>query len=422
MKKVIFILVVSVALVFTACSKIQTDTYEAPSSFVADNDIAALQQLLTVYNTPIEWTESNFKATQATIILNWTLAAHANATTAPGDLDYQGSSNTFLSASSVAESVSHVYVGYHDYGSQFYGEILSVTKAAAATVSGAVHSNLVDVNDLEIDAPNNILYIAGESFKRGTEALKMTLNTGSGVLSNPLGIGMPVWGASGNSITVVGNRVWVSTGGTNSATMTGGLIILDPSPTNPVDPVILVTQDNGKHFDRDGDYGLWIQGNNSGRTNLYVFQHLTTSNDYYNASNVPYIAKNVTPYGKNAVDVHGTNGYVALGEDGVYKIDLSGATPGGVLSHYDDASNTGRANGLATDGTYVYVAHGADGLIVLDMNLIELARWNGNVSPGTSDDNGSCNYVAVGRESTTGSKVLYVAFGKGGLRKITFTP
>lgn len=422
-KNVFILLIVSLALGFTACNKVKTDT-SSNSDFAVDNDLAALQQRLVIYNEPLNWSNTN-KSSQALgdLTLEWNLMPHVFAITDDGNLDAD-----YLSASSVAERYDavngeHVYVGFHDRASQFYGEVVQVDPANGdreAYVSGAVYSNLVDVNDIEI--AGDFLYVAGESYKRGAEALKMAINTSSGVLSAPVTVGMPIWGVSANSVTKVGDELWVSSGGSNDPNMEGGLAVLDL--VGSADPNFLVLQDNGKHFDADGDFGLWIQGNNASETNMYIFQTLTapsTRFDWYTVGTgtvLPKLDAPVTAYGKNAVDVDGTYAYVAMGAAGVYKVDLSvGATTGNYVKYFDPA-NLGFANGVATDGTYVYVANGSDGLIVLNATtMTEVGRWNGTTTLGTYDSNGSCNFVAVGEPDGT-DVILYVAFGRGGLVKL----
>ena len=418
MRKNVLLLIVSLALGFTACNKVKTDT-SSNGDFTVDTDIAALQQRLTILDEPVVFNTN--KSTQATLVANWNLAPHFYAKTDDGLNNYE-----FLSASSVAEDGNgHVYVGFHDRGDLWFGEVVQVDETAGTNITGAVHSNVVDVNDLEINGTT--IYIAGESRNRGAEALKMSLTAGSGVLVTPSGVGMPIWGASGNSVTLVGSKLWVSAGGSNNANMHGGLAILDLG-ASPADPVYLVEQDNGKHFDADNDYGLWIQGNNPSQTNLYIYQNLSTggTTEYRDGTNsLPKLPFPVTAFGKNAVDVDGDVAYVAMGASGVFRVELATANTPGDYTRYFNSGNLGFANGVATDGYFVYVANGADGLIVLSMDLqTEIGRWNGTTrSTTTSDDNGSCNYVAVAGAQTdaTSARELFVAFGRGGLTKITFT-
>lgn len=437
MRKIILLLIVGFAVSFVGCNKLGTDP-ATNSRFTADTDLTALQQLLTVQNTPLEWTNvaNSTKSTQTIgLTLNWTFDSpkKANGTS--------GVNGDPLSASAVEEDGNFVYVGFHDYDSEIYGAIIALKKDGSL-VAASIHSDLIDVNDLEIGTDPTTLYVAGESNARGAEALKVSINTTSGVLGLDQSLGMPIFGSSGNSVTVVNNTdLLVSVGGRNQARDgVGGLMVIDLVGNN--DPYSLYdSKEDVKQFDADGVNGIWIrQGATNTTVFMYIFNNLT--NDYSVVGGSPFalgtagIPASVTNLGKNAIDVAGNYAYMALGESGVYRVDLTSATPGSTsarfnLHEYFLANNIGNqwtggyANGIKTDGTYVYVAYGADGLVVLNMDLTFVAQWNGDdpVSGATADNNGSCNYVDIGNESvyTSGGTgvVLYVAFGVGGLRKIT---
>lgn len=425
MRKIILLLIVGFAVSFIGCNKLGTDpATSTKSQFVLDTDLTALQERLVILNQSVDFVTPT-KATAAfDLTVDWNLLSPFQAN---GATDY-------LSASSVVhDGDDNVYVGFHDRDKQFYGEIVHVLEGTnagvPATVSYSLYSETIDVNDLEIDIANNALYLAGESNLRGAEALKIDLT--SGVLGTPYTIGMPIFGASGNSVTRIGtDKLWVSSGGENATGLYGGLIELDLTNSTPaIEPFIIGERhQNAKHFDADGAYGLWIQGYQT-ETGLYVFQNLTDPNTATMSIGQPTSTAKitegpVTPLGKNAIDVEGDFGYVALGEWGVFKVDL--VTSPGSYSKYFKSYNEGFANGIATDGNFVYVANGADGLIVLTMDLVEVGRWNGNTRAGTTSiDNGSCNYVAIGDVTgvlgTDYVAELFVAFGRGGLMKLTFT-
>lgn len=427
MRKIILLLIVGFAVSFVGCNKLGTDPLtNTKSSFVVETDLTALQQLLTVQNTPLEWTNvaNTNKSTQSvTLTLNWTFDSPPLA---------NGILFDPLSASAVEESGNFVYVGFHDYGSEISGSIIALKKDGSQ-VAASIHSDLIDVNDLEIGTDPNTLYVAGESFARGAEALKVEITPASGALGVDQSLGMPIFGGSGNSVTVVGTDVVVSVGGRDNITTNGigGLIVLDINSVN--DPVVLhQDKEDVKQFDADGVYGLWLRQKGANEVYLYVFNDLVTS--YTNTSfaiGSALLPANVTDLGKNAIDVFGTSAYVALGAGGVYNIDLD-ANPGTMLNYFDLSTELGKgytggkANGIKTDGVYVYVAYGADGLVVLNMDLTFVAQWNGDdpISGATADNNGSCNYVDIGNLSSTtitGDKILYVAFGVGGLRQVTMT-
>jgi hypothetical protein len=134
---------------------------------------------------------------------------------------------------------------------------------------------------------------------------------------------------------------------------------------------------NAKHFDATGDWGVLLYGVGFNESNLVVWdmENLYAPVAEYT---IPY---DVTPNGKNAVDVNHDFAYLAMGNDGVVKVDL---TDGSVVNRFD-YDNGGFCNGVTVDWRYIYVAYGADGLFVLDKDTFEvLGNW---------DFDGSCNYV-----------------------------
>lgn len=440
-KNVLLLLIVGFAVSFVGCNKLGTDP-SAKSQFVLNTDVAALQQRITIVDEPVDFvstlTNKSTAATTTYSLLNtWNLEPPSAEDVSASSVAWDGINN-------------QVYVGFHLRGNLYFGEILKISDATtkAPDVTWGLTSDLVDVNDLEVyyDGTKNWLYMAGESHARGAEALRIDLSF-SGTVTPEL-VGMPVYGASANSVTVIKatddhEYLWVSSGGTNLSNSKGGLIELD-FDLALASPVINATINDGeiesayeaKQFDAEGALGLWIYGNGN-QTIVNVFSSLTDpaqeNRDDYTALAITDPDGQVTDWGKNAVEVDLTNevGYVALGLAGAYQLDLV-STPGSTLFNYDDDSNTGLANGITTDGTYVYVAHGADGLIVLKAsNMEEVGRWNGPTGTGDDvvnyDDNGSCNYVAVGDvasategDITTTTTDLFVAFGRGGLMMLQF--
>lgn len=425
-KNVILLLIVSLALSFTACNKIKTDTNN--NLWEVDTDVAALQNRIVQINEPMEWTKvnsTNLKAAQSfSAIVSYKVQA-------PHKGNWDGNNfNDYLSASSIEFWDGKIYIGFHDRGEEFYGEIFVYTDATHPTdptANTAINSRFIDVNDMEFTSVNaDLLWVAGESNNRGAEALTFDITGTSGLTSE--GIQMPIFGASANSITAVGTDVWITSGGDQGKAIgnLGGLIVMDAN--TPGTEKARIELDNTKHFDSDGTLGLMVYGNSAGETNFAIWENLSDIENpvvfsYTNAGFQDLIDEeidlDVTDKGKNSVDVLGDFGYIALGKAGVFRINLNdanGATKGALSKHYFDASNNGWANGVKTDGTHVFVANGADGLIVLDMDLVYVGTWNGTTRTGTtSDNNGSCNYVDVEGNN------LYVAFGRGGFVKLVLS-
>lgn len=430
MKKNVLLLLIIMAVSFSACNKIQTDVDD--SIFIKNPDPAALAARMTVVNQPVVW--NTFKSTSAFVVpavVEWNFASIENPNSPAHD---------YLSATSVEESSDYIYVGFHDRGEEFYGNLVSIGKIKDGG-SGSdfrmdeIQFATIDINDIEM--AGGFLWAAGESFKRGSEGLRFTVAlTGSGTtevsnISQAATLIMPISGVSANSITSIGDEVWISSGSARNGSNNGGLLVVDATSTDPSNmPFLNIKRENAKHFDAEGDYGVWLYGNGGDNSNLYLYDLSVAEGtpnryEYVKDQTLTY---GVTAFGKNAVDVwidtdNESHPYVfcAMGKDGVIKIDLAlTPTTMGVVEYTDESGMKGLANGVKTDGKYVYVAHGADGLLVYDLELNFIASWDGDFNADGNNADGSCNYVDIA-ESTASSATLYVAFGRGGMNKILVT-
>jgi hypothetical protein len=374
MKKIILLLIVALAVTFTACDKTNSDS-DAVRSFQKTTDLAALSQRLQVVNEPIQWTGlKSSTLSPVSYNLAWTLQSLV-----------LGGTDT-LSASCVEVDGNYCYVGFHNYGPSFGGEIATVAVSGPTLFQSDVDP-FADYNDMEIDRFKANLWVAGENNGRGAIILQVPL-TPTGVPTVGPVLEMPIYGASGNSITYVTNlaytELWVSSG------RTGGLLVLDATaPSN-----ILYQADlaNAKQFDATGDYGVLLYGVSATESKIRVFDIAHVYN--YIEYSIPF---SVTTLGKNAVDISQEYVYLAMGADGVVKVNM---LTGAVVAVFD-FNGFGLANGVKVDGTYVYVANGADGFFLLDkVDLSVVGHWDGI---------GSCNYVDVQ------DGVVYLANGVGGL-------
>lgn len=140
----------------------------------------------------------------------------------------------------------------------------------------------------------------------------------------------------------------------------------------------------------------------------------------------------ITPIdGKNVIATDGSYIYVALGEKGVGKYDMSGTLVGKYCwiteQQLGDDEKKPLANGLCVDENYIYVANGAAGMIVLDNKnhddgqLKRVARY---VRPTQIEENGemrnfSANYVQ--KVTRNGVDYLYIAYGRNGLEVVKMT-
>jgi hypothetical protein len=397
MRKNVLLLVVSLALVFTGCNKTKTDIDSTARSLELNTDLTSLAERFVVVNEPIEWTNYIYKSSQlspVTFVEAWRL------------LPFVDANNDTLSASSVDVANGMVYVGshMHEYTRPDFtvsgangGEIavvdanVSNTNGAAALVVSA-YDPLVDYNDIEITAadPNN-LWIAGENFDRGSVILRMDIATNT--LSPTLE--MSIFGSSGNSITVSGNDLWVSSA--TSTNIPGGLLAINknyPAQTNHSSPV-----PQAKQFDATGDYGVLLYGESSTMSHIRVYD----MHNLYSFVDYPLAGFDVTDLGKNAVDISQEYAYLAMGDDGVIKVNLTN----GIIEQQFLNFGKGNANGVKVDGAYAYVAYGQGGFYLLDKSdLSAVGHW---------DTEYSCNYVGIDPGEPILSNHVYLANGRANL-------
>lgn len=302
-----------------------------------------------------------------------------------------------LSASSVDGFDGSVYVGWHARGEEIAGEmsVISLIDQAHPVMTQYATFPNHEVNDIEVKANEGRLFIAGQAIANMSGVSvgdKNAFAQAWNIIPSTGYVGAMAWenyltGYSANSITYVNNQtLWLSKGSK------GGLTVFHDY--NIGDVKLDMDVDNAKHFDATGDYGVLLYGVAYNESVLRVWDMNNLYEDYLEYS-IPF---DVTPLGKNSVDVNNDHAYLAMGNDGIVKVDLTN----GEVIHQFDYENGGFANGVYVDESYIYAAYGADGLFVLDKETFEvLGNW---------DFDGSCNYVKkVG-------DYLYIANGdEGGL-------
>ena len=190
---------------------------------------------------------------------------------------------------------------------------------------------------------------------------------------------------------------------------------------------VLATTKGFYVFDKDGNADLY--GSSVGKhvvtvnSKLYALTEDGTLN-VYNSSNMETAEKTyqvgaVEPKGNKAVVAVDNNGdiYVCKGKNGVAKI--SGSTVNQEFFKCPTISNSadkkhpgeveGCANGIAVDGSYVYLACGSYGLVVLDKST------GTKICHRKAPKEKSANYVAVDGEN------IYVAYGKSRIQVFKLT-
>lgn len=285
-----------------------------------------------------------------------------------------------LSASSVDGFESTVYVGWHARGVDVVGElsVISVNDPDNPTMTQYGPFAYQEINDIEVKQSEGRLLIAGQAFgdmtgasvgDRNAYAQGWNISPTTGYV-NSMAWENYLYGYSANSVTYVSNQtIWLSKGSK------GGLSVFRDYDIEDVKLDMEVS--NAKHFDAAGEYGVLLYGVGFNESVLRVWDMHNLYDDYIEYT-IPY---DVTSLGKNSVDVNDNFAYLAMGNDGIVKVDLSN----GEVIHQFDYENGGFANGVYVGLDNVYAAYGGHGLFILDKETFEvLGNW---------DFDGSCNYV-----------------------------
>ncbi|GEM_PF-1955544 len=303
-----------------------------------------------------------------------------------------------LSATGVTVLKGKAYVTYHVRGENYGGEILTfdVSNPNSPTLLKSLVDEHADYNDIMMGQHEGNIWVAGA---RDIDVSKYANSNGAIAtkigLSNGLPKDQPSWEAallsySASSITRVdppqgasNGRIFVTSGSK------GGISVIRGNDVNEVFHSRQV--DNAKHFDYGNDRGVFLRGNGDGTSTIDIYA-LDDTFDFVSFT-IPY---DVTPLGKNGVDVVGDYAYLAMGQDGLVKVDLVNQN---VIGSFQ-SSGQGLANGVQVKDGLIYLANGSDGLIMLDDNsLAQQAAYKFN---------GSCNYVHVDGDN------LFIANGRTG--------
>lgn len=310
------------------------------------------------------------------------------------------------SATCIQPANGKLYVSYHTYGDKAVGGNIEVASLSGnkLTLEESKAAANCDYNHLIVDGSK--LYLAGSNQKK--DASNSDAETGAimGIVElngSNLGTNLKAYsidkatkGYDANCVAAFGEDHVLAT--------TNGFFVFDKdnSYTNPVKETV------GKHVVTSGNklYALTNNGD------------LTVYNDTKMTDGTTYAVGEVQPKGTKAVVAVDTNGdiYVCKGDNGVAKVSSDGSvnqtyykcpTFSSSATHADQVK--GRANGIAVDANYVYLACGSYGLVVLDKDKgIEICHRK-------APNGKSANYVAVDGEN------IYVAYGQSRIQVFKLT-
>lgn len=310
------------------------------------------------------------------------------------------------SATCIQPANGKLYVSYHTYGDKAVGGNIEVASLSGnkLTLEDSKAAANCDYNHLIVDGSK--LYLAGSNQKK--DASNSDAETGAimGIVElNGSNLGTNLKAYSIDKATKGYDANCVATFGEDHVlATTNGFFVFDKdnSYTNPVKETV------GKHVVTSGNklYALEEKGN------------LTVYNDAQMTDGTTYAVGEVQPKGTKAVVAVDTNGdiYVCKGDNGVAKVSSDGSVnqtyykcPTFSSSATHAGQVKGRANGIAVDANYVYLACGSYGLVVLDKDKgIEICHRK-------APNGKSANYVAVDGEN------IYVAYGQSRIQVFKLT-
>lgn len=326
-------------------------------------------------------------------LLQFTLAATVQSPTVNG---------TILSATDVKVVNGNAYVSYHT-NDEVYGDapngsvrIFNVQDQQAPSLTAQADFNNAEFNG--IDVSGSKVYAVGGN-KAGARLMTTPLTAGA-FTTNDLSLfsTYKLPSTAGKNTFVHNNMLWLVSGAAN-----GGFFKLDPSNGFAVSEQFYNQGARAKYVAQNGTYQVFFAVEGGGAYLRIANIDGTNPQEY----RYPTLSQTVQE-GKNVITMDDEYVYVALSDKGVAKFSLQS---GAMVSHFvpnDYKVNgtkafkqNGYTNGVAVNDCYLYLANGADGVIVLNKNSFNVV---GHFSLAES-----ANYIYAN------NGLLFVATGRNGL-------
>lgn len=308
--------------------------------------------------------------------------------------------NGLLTSATGMEIVGqYCYVTYHIAGSVYGGalEVFDISSPSNPELVSQLYFTDTDLNECTVQGDK--LYAVGgrdvyssgftDNDTKGGVLLEISLSSGM-LTTNLRWAALPSY--SGNSVNVVGDLLFVASGSTG-----GGIFTLNKSDLSLIQSDYF---DNAKFCDvrnnQLGDKMIALQGYPTARLHEYV----AGSSNVAGKIEHDILNQNVPSNGKAVVHIDDQDVYVCTGANGLMGFHLSSINSGAFLNFNSPLS--GNANGVDTDGNFIYIANGLEGLIIVnkDDHLIH----------SIFSYDGSANYVQ------SNGDYVFIANGKGGLK------
>lgn len=313
----------------------------------------------------------------------------------------QDQNGNVLSATSVYYHKHLAFVSYHLNGAEYGGaiEMFDLSDPDEPEILSQVLFDDTDINALVVDDNFRKVWFVGgrdvDASGYNTEVHKGAILGGISFDNKELVTNikeLPLPSYSGNAVIEMGQSVYATSGATG-----GGTFKIDK---NDLEIEESMFESYAKYIDRRDDdiVGLSVAGDNA---ELYTIDFKSMEINTYNTG-LDVLPKD----GKNVLEHRADITFVALGDKGIrgYKLKKQ-QDPIFIFDGYGNDA----ANGVTTDGKYVHIAHGTDGLFITKkpkngQELELITQWN--------DESGaSANYV----KTDPSGKCIFVAKGTGGL-------
>lgn len=309
-----------------------------------------------------------------------------------------------LSATDVKVENNHAYVSYHtndeEYGNAPNGSlrIFNVQNNEAPSLLAQADFNNAEFNGIDVN--DETLYAVGGN-KGGARMITTPLRANI-FNTNDLSVfqSYELPSVTAKNSYVYKNMLWLVSGATG-----GGFFMLNPTDDYSVLNHIYSEGSRAKYVTKNGTHqaffaveqgGAYLRIANVDGSNPQEYRYPTLTQSVQN--------------GKNVITMDENYIYLALSDQGVAKIDLF---TGALTNHFipndfrltEDGpkvfTKNGYTNGVAINDCYLYLANGADGVIVLNKNSFNVI--------GSFKLAESANYIY------TKDGLMFVATGRNGL-------
>lgn len=315
------------------------------------------------------------------------------------------------------------YVTYSLSGSGHDGAllVLDLTVPENPIILKEVIFEGIDLNVCEVYHAGKVLWVGGSSFKKGAVVIPLELDKAGDIITDDnnqakFDIITIKNVASVNGIKEAGD--WIMVTAANSG---GGTFALNYKHGYRIDgidnfPNAKFSSANGYAM---GKYHVSLEGGEDAKLHIYRIgvEDENSESVMSIGSSIKHNVSSEDQYSGKATCFMETNSrycYIALGENGFKAVDIFNKSV--VVSSFPKMLKHGNTNGISVDDKYIYLANGADGLVICKKPELEIGAEEIVVEPlyiwDEETESASANFVTVKDE------YIFVAKGANGGLKI----